>query len=125
MASTAQRLTQRILDNKELKDKARLDNNRIKQQEDFILAQITHIAELENKIKAWEKKQKNGYTAVVIVDDMISQAVTVPAGSRFTYTQPIPKELGSAYYDANKFYELNQNGKMIKNIQKYNRYVNI
>lgn len=98
---------------------------RILALEDMNLALTNENGELEAKLNTWINMQLKGYTAVSIENGLIVHAVQVLPQSIFTYTQDIPGEIGTALYDAIPFYELDSNGKIDKNIQKYARYISI
>jgi len=97
----------------------------IKQLEDKNLALTNENQELEAQLDKWIKMQNQGYTAVAINNDMIVHAVNVLPYSTFTYTQEIPEQMGTALYRRIPFYKLDSNGKMVIDLQKYNRYINI
>lgn len=101
------------------------DETRIKELEDMNLALTNENEELETKLNKWIKMQEKGYTAVAINDGLIVHAVQVLPYSKFTYTQDIPREIGTSLYRSIPFYKLDSNGKMIKDIQQYNRYISI
>jgi len=124
MAEISKRLIQKIEQNKLLLEQARLDKNTIKAQDDKISAQENHIGELELSLKEWERKQRDGYTAVGIVKGYVVDAVTVLPNSTFLYTQPIPKAIGTRKYNSTPFIKV-ENGSMVKDQQKYIRYKSI
>ena len=125
MAQTiAKRLSEKIQDNRKLKDEAIALKSTIKDNEEKIKGLQTHLSEEEAKVKKWEKMQEQGYTAVTINDGMITNATTVLPYSTFTYTQKIPKEIGSGLYAKFPFYRL-ADGKMVIDTQKFMRYKSI
>ena len=124
MAEISKRLIQKIEQNKLLLEQARLDKNTIKAQDDKISAQENHIGELELSLKEWERKQRDGYTAVGIVKGYVVDAVTVLPNSTFLYTQPIHSAIGTKLYNSTPFIKV-ENGSMVKDQQKYIRYKSI
>ena len=100
------------------------DRERIKELEDMNGVLENENGVLESKLEKWIKMQEKGYVAVSIKNDLIVQAVQVLPNSIFTYTQEIPTEIGTALYSKIPFYKL-ENGKMIKDIQKYNTYKSV
>jgi hypothetical protein len=120
---TAKRLTNKIKENKELKDQAKLDRDKIKEYEDKITAQSNHIDEQETKLKEYARKQREGYCwEIKNKEGMIIDMGTVPPYSEFTFAQPIPKEMALAKYKRFPFY-MRENAQIkihTKNYMVYN-----
>ncbi len=122
MATINKRLQDTLASNRKLKDQAKLDINKIKEQQDKIHALQTQLSQEEAKVKNWETMQMNGYTAVAINDGYITEAVTVPPYSTFTYTQDIPTQMYTPLYKKYPFVKLNKQGKMVFDSQKYRKF---
>jgi len=124
MAGTtiSKRLSEKIQEVRKLKDTLKLRDNKILELNEKILALGTQLSLEEAKVKKWETMQMNGYTAVAINDGYIMEAVTVPPYCTFTFTQDIPKEIGSRLYSNFPFVKLNEQGKMIFDSQQYKKY---
>jgi hypothetical protein len=117
----SKRLVQKITDNKNLKEELRLANNKIKGLEDKNLALTNENGELEIELKEWNRKQRDGYTAVGIVNGYVVDAVTVLPNSTFLYTQPIPKEIGTKLYNNIPFIKV-VDGKMCIDTVQQKKY---
>lgn len=115
MATLAQKLSERTRELKEKKDY-------IKQLEDIVASQSNEIGELNLIVQKWEDKQKNGYTALLIENDMIMKQVNVPPGSTFAYTQDISKDINTALYKNYPYLYLGENGKIEIDNQKFNKF---
>lgn len=122
MSTISKRLGEKIQDNRRLKEQAKLDSNKIKEQDDKISALTNENEVLESKLDKWITLQNKGYTACAIENGIVVYAVEVKPYSTFTYTQEIPSEMGKSLYPKFPYLKLDQNGKMIKDIQKYNIY---
>lgn len=108
-----------------IKDNAQLRKD-ILGLNDQISALTNENSELESKVNGWEDMQAQGYTAVILDEEgMIVNMVNVALRSKFIYTQDIPRQIGTALYDKISFYKLDENGTVVKDTQKYNRYINI
>ena len=121
MAEISKRLIQKIEQNKLLLEQARLDKNTIKAQADKISAQENHIGELELSLKEWERKQRDGYTAVGIVKGYVVDAVTDLPNSTFLYTQPIHSAIGTKLYNNFPFIKV-ENGLMCIDAKQQKKY---
>jgi len=117
----AKRLSKEITDNRSLRDKLDLRNNKIKELNDKISVLQNENSELESALRKWEKMQEQGYTACAINEGYIMEAVTVPAYCVFTFSQDIPKDIGSKQYYRNPFAKL-KNGKIVFDTQKYKKF---
>lgn len=97
---------------------------RILDLESMNLALTNENTELEGKVKHWESMQEKGYTWVNTNPDtkLIIDAGTVLPSSRFTFTQEIPTEIGTALYKKIPYYELDSNGKMCINTAQKIKY---
>lgn len=119
----AKRLTDKVIENKELKDQAKLDRGTILELQDKVSAQANHIGEQETKLREYDRKQREGYCwEIKNSEGMIIDMGTVPPYSEFTYTQPKPKEIGTAKYKVKPFY-MREKGQIkihTKNYMTYN-----
>lgn len=121
----SKRLSEKIGEVRKLNGDLKIADNKIKEQEDKISALQTQLGIEEDKVKKWEKLQANGYCW--LIKDMSGMVIgmgTVPSYSQFTYTQNVPKEIGTMKYSKLPFYIEENNGIKI-DTQKYMRYNSI
>lgn len=119
----SQRLSNKIKDNVAQEKIIKLRDKKILELNDKIGGLETQLGIEEAKVRKWELMQERGYTAVTINDDMITNAVKVLPFSRFVHMQDIPTHILAPLYKSYPFYQLDQNGKIVQNPQKYNRYI--
>ena len=74
--------------------------------------------------KEYARKQREGYCwEIKNSEGMIVDMGTVPPYSEFTYTQPIPKEIGTAKYRVKPFY-MREKGQIKIHTKNYMTYKN-
>lgn len=120
--TVAQRLSEKIQDNRKLKDQAKLDRDKIKELGDKISAQNNHIGELERALAEYDRKQREGYCWWIKDNEgIILDMGEVPAYSNFTFPQPIPREISTMKYKKLPFY-MDENGAIKIHTKKYMTY---
>jgi len=125
MATISQRLSEKIKENKALKDTLELRDNKIKELDDKISALQNENAVLERDLNVWIKQQENGYCWwIKNKDGYILDMGIVPPYSQFTYTQNKPKEIGTMKYSKIPFY-IEENKATKIDTQKYKIYASI
>ena len=125
MASISERLSNKIKDNVAQEKIIKLRDKKILELNDKMSAQANHIGEIERKLAEYDRKQRDGYCwEIENKDGMIIGMGTVPAYSKFTYPQDIPKEIGTAKYSSFPFY-LREQGQIKIHTKKYMRYNSI
>lgn len=123
MATTIERLTNKIKEVKALTDQSKIDRDKILELQDKISAQANHIGEIELALSEYDRKQREGYGwEIMDKEGMIIGMGIVPPYSQFTYTQPIPKEIALTKYKKIPFYMREQGHIKIhtKNYMRYN-----
>jgi len=101
------------------------DKNFIKEQADTICALVNENGVLTRKLEKFEEAQKTGYMSYIEnLDGYVIGVSAVQPYSKYTYLQDVPKEIGTLLYSKIPFYKMND-GKMIKDIQKYNTYKSV
>jgi hypothetical protein len=123
--TTTERLANKIKEIVALKDTIKLRDNKILEQQDKLSALANENGVLERDLNKWVKQQENGYCWwIKNQDGNILDMGIVPPYSQFTYTQKIPKEIGTAKYQAIPFY-IEENKATKIDTQKYMRYNSI
>jgi hypothetical protein len=98
--------------------------NAHKATQDLLSAMTNERDELEVKVKEWERKQRDGYSWVVLNPDtkLILDGGTVLPYARFIYTQDIDSVIGTLLYSKFPYLELDSNGKICINTDQQKKY---
>jgi len=100
---------------KQLEKELRTSHIRNKEKTDLIAGLVNENEVLNSDLNKWIKKQEDGYSWVAINDYIVAGGTVLPH-STFIFTQDIPDDIENGYYKL-------EEGTIVKDIQKYNRYI--